>query len=367
MHEHAFRSAAADRLYSRARRAPSTRRRSHRAWPARVTEVQRETVALDDGAAAVARARCTRTWPTPLGGSATLAVGDWVAAARDAHGDAWVHAALPPADAIVAPRQPTAGARCWSATSTSRCIVMGLDGDFNPRRVERYLALVQGARRLAGDRADQGSTAPREPRAARSTRCAAGCRAACRSRPVDATLGRMRRRMLAPYLGAGQTAVLLGSSGAGKSTLTNTLLGRGGAGHRRGARATTRRGRHTTDRALAAPAARRRLPDRHAGPARACASTSTRRSWRRASPTSPRSRRACRFRDCRHRRRARLRGARRRGCRPAAELPQARRARSRRERDDVAARAAGAQLRGRVESARGRAAEQRMTRSASAA
>lgn len=30
---------------------------------------------------------------------------------------------------------------------------------------------------------------------------------------------------LAPYLGAGQTIVVLGSSGAGKSTLTNTLLG----------------------------------------------------------------------------------------------------------------------------------------------
>ena len=31
--------------------------------------------------------------------------------------------------------------------------------------------------------------------------------------------------LLAPYLGAGQTAVVLGSSGAGKSTLTNTLIG----------------------------------------------------------------------------------------------------------------------------------------------
>jgi ribosome biogenesis GTPase len=32
--------------------------------------------------------------------------------------------------------------------------------------------------------------------------------------------------VLQPYLGEGQTLVLLGSSGAGKSTLTNTLLGR---------------------------------------------------------------------------------------------------------------------------------------------
>jgi ribosome biogenesis GTPase len=50
---------------------------------------------------------------------------------------------------------------------------------------------------------------------------------------------------LAPYLGPGQTLVLLGSSGAGKSTLTNTLLG--AAVQATGAvRAHDSRGRHTT-------------------------------------------------------------------------------------------------------------------------
>ncbi len=50
---------------------------------------------------------------------------------------------------------------------------------------------------------------------------------------------------LAPYLGLGQTLVLLGSSGAGKSTLTNTLLGR--AEQDTGpVRADDSRGRHTT-------------------------------------------------------------------------------------------------------------------------
>ena len=52
---------------------------------------------------------------------------------------------------------------------------------------------------------------------------------------------------LAPYLGAGQTLVLLGSSGAGKSTLTNALIGR--AVQDTGAvRADDSRGRHTTTR-----------------------------------------------------------------------------------------------------------------------
>ena len=58
-------------------------------------------------------------------------------------------------------------------------------------------------------------------------------------------LDRAAATALAPYLGAGQTLVLLGSSGAGKSTLTNALLGTDvqatGA-----VRADDSRGRHTT-------------------------------------------------------------------------------------------------------------------------
>ena len=52
-------------------------------------------------------------------------------------------------------------------------------------------------------------------------------------------------QQLAPWLGAGQSIVLVGSSGAGKSTLTNTLLGiekmKTGA-----VRDSDDRGRHTT-------------------------------------------------------------------------------------------------------------------------
>ena len=34
-------------------------------------------------------------------------------------------------------------------------VLMGLDGDFNPRRIERYLALIQGSGAQPGDRPDQ--------------------------------------------------------------------------------------------------------------------------------------------------------------------------------------------------------------------
>jgi ribosome biogenesis GTPase len=61
---------------------------------------------------------------------------------------------------------------------------------------------------------------------------------------VDATSG-TAARILAPYLQAGRTVVLLGSSGAGKSTLTNTLAGQ--VLQETGAvRADDSRGRHTT-------------------------------------------------------------------------------------------------------------------------
>jgi ribosome biogenesis GTPase len=58
-------------------------------------------------------------------------------------------------------------------------------------------------------------------------------------------LDRSAAAALAPYLGAGQTLVLLGSSGAGKSTLTNALLGVD-AQATGAVRADDSRGRHTT-------------------------------------------------------------------------------------------------------------------------
>ncbi|HEX6363452.1 MAG TPA: ribosome small subunit-dependent GTPase A, partial [Albitalea sp.] len=62
--------------------------------------------------------------------------------------------------------------------------------------------------------------------------------------PVDGT-DLSAAHALAPYLGAGQTLVLLGSSGAGKSTLTNTLAG-AAIRDTGGVRAHDGRGKHTT-------------------------------------------------------------------------------------------------------------------------
>jgi len=117
------------------------------AWPARVTEVQRETATLDDGDASLP-ARVHPHLARALADSAdAIAVGDWVAAARDAHGAAWVQALLPAATRII--RLDSSGRRRVLVSNVEvALIVMGLDGDFNPRRPSATCADA-GRRRVA--------------------------------------------------------------------------------------------------------------------------------------------------------------------------------------------------------------------------
>lgn len=122
-------------------------------------------------------------------------------------------------------------------------VVCGLDGDFNPRRIERYLLLVRGGGAeplIVLTKADHDVAEVDAARAALADVVGAEV-------PVIAVNARDAgsAAALAPWLGAGVTAVLVGSSGAGKSTLTNTLLGR--ERMRTGeVRASDDRGRHTT-------------------------------------------------------------------------------------------------------------------------
>jgi ribosome biogenesis GTPase len=122
-------------------------------------------------------------------------------------------------------------------------VVMGLDGDFNPRRVERYLALIEGsgARPVVVltklDLVEPALAAARRDQLARAL-------PAVEQHAVNAK-DRTEVAVLLAHLQPGDTGVLVGSSGAGKSTLTNTLLG-----VERQATAAVRardsRGRHTT-------------------------------------------------------------------------------------------------------------------------
>jgi ribosome biogenesis GTPase len=102
-------------------------------------------------------------------------------------------------------------------------VVCGLDGDFNPRRIERYLLLVHGGGAQAVVVLTKADHAEADVPAALAT--LAGI--ADQDVPAFAVNAKDRNSVavLDPWLRPGMTAVLVGSSGAGKSTLTNTLLG----------------------------------------------------------------------------------------------------------------------------------------------
>ena len=120
-------------------------------------------------------------------------------------------------------------------------ILCGLDGDFNPRRIERYLAVAhEGGVEpvIVLNKAD--CCEEREERLA-AARAVAGDSLVL----LISALSGEGCEALAGLLAPGVTAVLLGSSGAGKSTLLNRITG--SALHSTAAvREHDSRGRHTT-------------------------------------------------------------------------------------------------------------------------
>jgi ribosome biogenesis GTPase / thiamine phosphate phosphatase len=121
-------------------------------------------------------------------------------------------------------------------------VVVGLDHDFNPRRLERYLLLVRGS---GGDPVFVLTKADQCDDVAGAIASLAALHEA--GVPVVAVNAKDRASVdtLQPWLGPGHTLVLVGSSGAGKSTLTNTLLGREKM-KTAAVRGRDSRGRHTT-------------------------------------------------------------------------------------------------------------------------
>ncbi len=127
------------------------------------------------------------------------------------------------------------------AANVDRVFVLnGLDGDFNPARIERYLLLVQSSGAEPVLVLTKADTVDGEVPLAQ-------LRARVPGVPMFAVNAKSAASIapLQDFLGPGTTAVLVGSSGVGKSTLTNTLLG-----ETRQATAAVRghdsRGRHTT-------------------------------------------------------------------------------------------------------------------------
>ena len=153
------------------------------------------------------------------------AVGDWVAIEPDPHGgDARIHAVLPRTSRFSrrAAGDPTEE-QIVAANIDTVFLVAGLDGDFNPRRIERYLVVAWesgAAPVIVLNKADLVEDVDVERRVD-------GVRALAQSVPVHAVSCKAPETLetLRQYLGHGQTGALLGSSGVGKSTIVNRLVG----------------------------------------------------------------------------------------------------------------------------------------------
>jgi ribosome biogenesis GTPase len=213
--------------------------------PGRVTNEQRGTYGLATATGDISASVSGRFRHETRTVEDYPAVGDWVAVEIGAGGQSGagvIQAVLPRRTRFLRPqRGDIAQAQVVAANVDVVLLVTGLDGDFSPRRLERYLALawssgaepviVLNKADLASEldelMADAAAVAPGVPIRAVSAREGTG---------FDA---------LTPLLWAGKTVALIGSSGVGKSTIVNHLLGfeRQATG---AVREDDHRGRHTT-------------------------------------------------------------------------------------------------------------------------
>ena len=171
------------------------------------------------------------------------AVGDWVVVEWPSDGgEGSIHAVLKRRTAFIRKRAgDTDREQVVAANIDTVLITAGLDGEFNPRRIERYLTLVRKSGAQGVIVLNKTDLAGDPDQALRTLKPTAG------NTPVLAVsaLANQGLEQFAPYLTGGRTAAFLGSSGVGKSTLINRLLGE--ERQKTGAiRERDQKGRHTT-------------------------------------------------------------------------------------------------------------------------
>jgi ribosome biogenesis GTPase len=169
-------------------------------------------------------------------------VGDWVVVEPVADSDARIHAVLPRFSRF---------SRRAAGDSTEEQIVAanidivflvgGLDFDFNPRRIERYLVVAWESGATPVIVLNKADLVPDPARhIAEVEQVAPGVRVhAVSARQTDSV------DVLRQYVTTGRTAALLGSSGVGKSTIVNRLVGHDLL-RTQDVRITDSRGRHTS-------------------------------------------------------------------------------------------------------------------------
>jgi ribosome biogenesis GTPase len=151
------------------------------------------------------------------------AVGDWVAVEPPAaSGDARIKAVLPRASRFSrrAAGDPTEE-QIVAANIDTVFLVGGLDHDFNPRRLERYLVVAweSGAMPvIVLNKADLVEDARIQADEVRALAPGVDVYAVSARQPASL-------EPLYAYLTIGRTGALLGSSGVGKSSIVNSLIG----------------------------------------------------------------------------------------------------------------------------------------------
>ena len=151
------------------------------------------------------------------------AVGDWVVVEPVQNSDARIHTVLPRASRFS--RRAAGDAteeQVIAANIDTVFLVGGLDHDFNPRRLERYLVVAweSGARPvIVLNKADLVTDPEAFAADVRTVAPAVDVHSVSAKDPASLDV-------LRSYVGPGQTVALLGSSGVGKSTIVNSLVGR---------------------------------------------------------------------------------------------------------------------------------------------
>ncbi len=215
--------------------------------PARVSFASREryrvlTEADERWALLPGTARLDDVSPMPV-------VGDWVALERTEGETNRIRGVIPRRTTLGRARagerkkeHPTvARQQVMAANVDVAVIVCGLDRDYNPRRIERYVTLAWGGGVEPVILLNKADLCPDADQRAEEVRAfAPGATVETLSALDGAGIG-MVRALVPP----GRTGCLLGSSGAGKSTILNGLMG-GGRQRTRAISDTTGKGRHTT-------------------------------------------------------------------------------------------------------------------------